>query len=87
MSLPLWTLDEVQECRSFVTACEEALSSQPMTEAYKIAGGIPLTVLQLAAHQSRPDIPAKDLLLDILKIAVGRLSSQASLLLGVGLLD
>jgi len=78
--LPLWTLDELQACRSFVTAFEEGLSSQSVTEAYEIAGGIPRTVLRLAAHQSRSGIAVKDLVLDTLKIAVGRLSSQASLL-------
>ena len=78
--LPLWTLDELQACRSLVTAFEEGLSSQSVTEAYEIAGGVPCTVLRLAAHQSGSGIPVKDLVLDTLTIAVGRLSSQASLL-------
>ena len=78
--LPFWTLEELQACRSFVTVFEEGLSSGLVTEAYEIAGGIPRTVLQLAAHQSQSGIPVKDLVLDALKIAVGRLSSQASLL-------
>lgn len=80
--LPLWTLDELQACRSLVTVCEKGLSSQSVTEAYEIAGGIPRTVLQLTAHHSQSGIPVKDLVLDILKIAVRRLSSQASLLAG-----
>ena len=87
MFLPLWTLDELQECRSFVTAFEEALSSQAVTEAYKIAGGVPRTVLQLAAHLSQSDFPVKDLLLDTLTREVRRLSLQASLLLAAGFLD
>lgn len=78
--LPLWTLDELQGCRPFVTIYEEGLSSESVTEAYEIAGGIPRTVLQFAAHQSQSGIPVKDLVLDALKMAVGRLSSQASLL-------
>lgn len=87
MFLPLWTLDELQECRSFVTAFEEALSSQAVTEAYEIAGGVPRTVLQLAAHLSQSDFPVKDLLLDTLTREVRRLSLQASLLLAAGFLD
>ena len=87
MFLPLWTLDELQECRSFVTAFEEALSSQAVTEAYEIAGGVPRTVLQLAAHLSQADFPVKDLLLDTLTREVRRLSLQASLLLAAGFLD
>ncbi|KAL3159354.1 hypothetical protein ABBQ32_14138 [Trebouxia sp. C0010 RCD-2024] len=75
--LPLWTLDELQGCRSFVTIFEEGLSSESVTEAYEVAGGIPRTVLQFAAHQSQSGIPVKDLVLDALKMAVGRLSSQA----------
>ncbi|KAL3160457.1 hypothetical protein ABBQ32_010775 [Trebouxia sp. C0010 RCD-2024] len=75
--LPLWTLDELQGCRSFVTIFEEGLSSESVTEAYEVAGGIPRTVLQFAAHQSQSGIPVKDLVLDALRMAVGRLSSQA----------
>ncbi len=78
--LPLWTLDELQACRSSVTAFEEGLSRQSVTEAYEIAGGVPRTVLRLAAQQSRSGMPVKDKVLDTLKVAVGRLSSQASLL-------
>jgi len=51
-----------------VTAFEEGLSSQSVTEGYEIAGGIPRTVLQLAAHQRRSGIPVKDLVLDTLKV-------------------
>ena len=87
MFLPLWTLDELQECRSFVTAFEEALSSQAVTEAYEIAGGVPRTVLQLAAHLSQADFPVKDLLLDSLTREVRRLSLPASLVLAAGLFD
>ena len=74
--LPLWTLDELQECRLFVTAFEEGLSSQSVTEAYEIAGGIPCIVLQLAAYQIQSGIPVEDLVLDILKVVVKRLESS-----------
>lgn len=87
MFLPLWTLDGLQECRSFVTTFEEALGSQTVTEAYEIAGGVPRTVLQLATHLTQSDFPVKDLLLDTLTREVKRLSLQARLLLAAGLLD
>ena len=77
--LPLWTLDDLQACRSFVTVFEKRLSSESVREANEVAGGIPRTVLQLAALQSQSGNPVKDIVLDTLKIAVGRLSSQASL--------
>ena len=78
--LPLWTLDELQACRSFVTVFEEGLSSQAVADAYEISGGVARTALQLAAAESRSGIPVKDRMLDTHKIAVDKLSSQARLL-------
>ncbi len=78
MFLPLWTLDELQACRLSVDAFISALSTQSVTEAYEIAGGVPRTVLQLAADWRGSDIPVKDLVIDTLDTAVRKLSSQVS---------
>ena len=50
MFLPLWTLEELQACRSSVDAFESALSTQAVIEAYDIAEGVPRTVLQLTGE-------------------------------------
>ncbi len=81
MFLPLWTLAELQACRSAVAKFETCVSSQSVTEAYEIAGGIPRTVLQFAADRRGSGVPVKDLVLDTLHVAVGKLSLQASILL------
>lgn len=59
-------------------AFESALSTQPVTEAYEIAGGIPRSVLQLATDWRGSSIPVKDLVIDTLNTAVRKLSSQVS---------
>ena len=80
MFLPLWTLDELQACRSAVADFEMNVRSQSVTEAYEIAGGVPRTVLRLVADRRASGIPVKDLVLGTLIIAVRKLSLQASIL-------
>ena len=76
--LPLWTLEELQACRLSVDAFESALSTQAVIEAYEVAGGVPRTVLQIAADWTGSGIPVRSLVIDTLNLAVTQLSSQVS---------
>ena len=61
MFLPLWTLEELQECRGSVNIFSSTVTAESAELAFEFAGGVPRTVLQLLAQTANSTIPNQEL--------------------------
>ncbi len=76
MFLPLWTLEELQQCRGSVDLFSSTVTAELAELAFEFAGGVPRTVLQLPAQNTDSSIPIRSLIVDLLETAVNRLPSE-----------
>ncbi|DBA80025.1 TPA: hypothetical protein ACH3X2_007523 [Trebouxia sp. C0005] len=84
MFLPLWTLQELQQCRGLVDIFSSTVKAELAELAFEFAGGLPRTVLQLPAQTANASIPIRSLVVRQLETAVNMLPSgviRCSLLL------
>ena len=73
MFLPLWPLEELQQCRGSV---DSTVAAELAELAFEFAGGVPRTVLQLPAQPANSSIPIRSLIVGQLETAVNMLSSE-----------
>ena len=76
MFLPLWTLEELQQCRGSVDIFSSTVTAELAELAFEFAGGVPRTVLQLPAQTANASIPTRSLIVDQLETAVNMLPSE-----------
>ena len=76
MFLPLWTLEELQQCRGSVDIFSSTVTAELAELAFEFAGGLPRTVLQLPAQIASFSIPIKSLIVGQLETAVNMLPSE-----------
>ena len=76
MFLPLWTLEELQQCRGSVDIFSSTVTAELAELAFEFAGGLPRTVLQLLAQTATSSIPIKSLIVGQLETAVNMLPSE-----------
>ena len=76
MFLPLWTLEELQECRGSVSIFSSIVTPESVKLAFKFAGGVPLTILQLPAQTAHSSIPIRSFIVGQLETAVNMLPSE-----------
>ncbi|DBA86734.1 TPA: hypothetical protein ACH3X2_005425 [Trebouxia sp. C0005] len=77
MFLPLWTLQELQQCRGLVDIFSSTVKAELAELAFEFAGGLPRTVLQLPAQTANASIPIRSLVVRQLETAVNMLPSGA----------
>ncbi|KAL3132928.1 hypothetical protein ABBQ38_006842 [Trebouxia sp. C0009 RCD-2024] len=77
--LPLWTLEELQQCRASVDLFSSNVTAESVELAFEFAGGLPRTVLQLPAHKASSSIDIRSLIVDELELAVNLLPSSQAL--------
>ncbi|DBB14525.1 TPA: hypothetical protein ACH3X3_004805 [Trebouxia sp. C0006] len=77
MFLPLWPLEELQQCRGSVDIFSSNVAAELAELAFEFAGGVPRTVLQLPAQPANSSIPIRSLIVGQLETAVNMLSSEA----------
>ncbi|DBA80022.1 TPA: hypothetical protein ACH3X2_007520 [Trebouxia sp. C0005] len=77
MFLPLWTLQELQQCRGLVDVFSSTVKAELAELAFEFAGGLPRTVLQLPAQTANASIPIRSLIVCQLETAVNMLPSEA----------
>jgi hypothetical protein len=76
MFLPLWPLEELQQCRGSVDIFSSTVAAELAELAFEFAGGVPRTVLQLPAQPANSSIPIRSLIVGQLETAVNMLSSE-----------
>ncbi|KAL0027451.1 hypothetical protein WJX77_001980 [Trebouxia sp. C0004] len=77
MFLPLWALEELQQCWGSVDIFSSTVTAELAELAFEFAGGVPRTVLQLPAQTANSSIPIRSFVVDILENAINRLPSEA----------
>lgn len=76
MFLPLWTLDELQQCRGSIEDFSSTVTAELAELAFEFAGGVPRTVLQLPALTANTNIPTRSRIIGQLETAVQMLPSE-----------
>ncbi|DBB00231.1 TPA: hypothetical protein ACH3X1_014060 [Trebouxia sp. C0004] len=69
--------EELQQCRGSVDIFSSTVAAELAELAFKFAGGVPRTVLQLPAQPANSSIPIRSLIVGQLETAVNMLSSEA----------
>ena len=76
MFLPLWTLEELQQCRGSVDVFSSTVTVELAELAFEFAGGVPRTILQLPAQKANYNIPIRSFIVGYLETAVNMLPSE-----------